>query len=105
MVPGVEDLRTPLHVAQSLERQVRGATAGFNTPTFVLDAPGGGGKRDVHTPDVYQRDSGISVFTAPSVKPGKKFMFFDPIASLGEEAQWRWTQPAERRAMMDAATA
>jgi hypothetical protein len=47
----------------------------------------------------------ISVFTAPSVKPGKKFMFFDPIASLGEEAQWRWTQPAERRAMMDAATA
>jgi lysine 2,3-aminomutase len=103
MVPGVEDLRTPLHVAQKIERHVRGATAGFNTPAFVLDAPGGGGKRDVHTADVYDRESGISVFSAPSVKPGKKFPFFDPISSLSPEAQWRWTQPAERRAMIDSA--
>ncbi len=105
MVPGVEDLRTPLHTAQTIERHVRGATAGFNTPSFVLDAPGGGGKRDVHTPDVYHRETGISVFTAPSVKAGKQFLFFDPIASLGEEARWRWTQPTERRAMIDEALA
>ena len=105
MVPGVEDLRTPLHTAQTIERHVRGATAGFNTPAFVLDAPGGGGKRDVHTPDVYLRETGISVFSAPSVKAGKKFLFFDPIASLSEEARWRWTQPAERRAMIDEAQA
>lgn len=103
MVPGVEDLRTPLHVAQALERHVRGATAGFNTPFFTLDAPGGGGKRDVHSADYYSRETGVSVFTSPSVKPGKKFLFFDPVASLGSEAQWRWTQPAERRAMMDEA--
>jgi lysine 2,3-aminomutase len=103
MVPGVEDLRTSLRVAQRLERGVRGVTAGFNTPVFVLDAPGGGGKRDVHTPDYYDGESGISVFTAPSVKPGKKFLFFDPISSLGEEARWRWTQPCERRAMIDEA--
>jgi lysine 2,3-aminomutase len=101
MVPGVEDLRTPLHVAQTLERHVRGATAGFNTPAFVLDAPGGGGKRDVHSPDRYDRRTGISIFTAPSVKPGKQFLFFDPVASLDEEAQWRWTQPSHRRAMID----
>ena len=103
MVPGVEDLRTPLHTAQEIERHVRGATAGFNTPAFVLDAPGGGGKRDVHTPDVYRRDTGISVFTAPSVKAGKQFLFFDPIATLDEEARWRWTQPTQRRAMIDEA--
>jgi len=103
MVPGVEDLRTPLHVAQTLERHVRGATAGFNTPFFTLDAPGGGGKRDVHSADYYSRETGVSVFTSPSVKPGKKFLFFDPVASLGTEAQWRWTQPTERRAMMDEA--
>jgi hypothetical protein len=36
-----------------LERQVRGATAGFNTPTFVNDVPGGGGKRDVHSFEHY----------------------------------------------------
>ena len=104
MVPGVEDLRTPLHVAQNLERHVRGATAGFNTPAFVLDAPGGGGKRDVHTPDYYNRQTGVSAFSAPSVKAGKKFLFFDPISSLDEEAKWRWTQPAQRREMIDEAT-
>ena len=105
MVPRVEDLRTSLWTAQHLERRVRGTTAGFNTPSFVLDAPGGGGKRDVHTPDYYNRQTGVSAFTAPSVKPGKKFLFFDPIASLGDEARWRWTQPAERRAMIDEALA
>ncbi len=103
MVPGVEDLRTPLHAAQSLERHVRGVTAGFNTPFFVLDAPGGGGKRDVHSPDWYNRATGVSVFTAPGVKAGRKFLFFDPIQSLGEEARWRWSQPLERRAMIDEA--
>jgi lysine 2,3-aminomutase len=105
MVPGVEDLRTPLSTAQSLEKSVRGATAGFNTPAFVLDAPGGGGKRDVHSPEVYDRASGISVFTSPSVKPGKQFLYFDPIASLDEEYRHRWTIPTERRAMIDAALA
>jgi lysine 2,3-aminomutase len=104
MVPGVEDLRTPLHVAQTLERHVRGATAGFNTPTFVLDTPGGGGKRDVHTADFYNRQTGVSVFTAPSVKPGEKFLFFDPLTSLDEEARWRWTQPSHRREMIDEAS-
>ncbi len=103
MVPGVEDLRTTLATAQQLELHVRGATAGFNTPTFVLDAPGGGGKRDVHSPAHYDRASGVSVFKSPSVKPGKKFLYFDPLAALGEEARWRWTVPAERRAMIDEA--
>lgn len=103
MVPGVEDLRTPLHVAQTLERNVRGTTAGFNTPFFALDAPGGGGKRDVHSPDYYNRETGVSVFSSPGVKPGKSFLFFDPISSLSPEAQWRWSQPAERRAMVDEA--
>jgi lysine 2,3-aminomutase len=103
MVPGVEDLRTTLATAQSLEKNVRGATAGFNTPAFVLDAPGGGGKRDVHSPELYDRATGISVFSSPSVKPGKQFLYFDPIASLDEEHRHRWTIPTERRAMIDAA--
>ncbi len=103
MVPGVEDLRTTLATAQHLEKHVRGATAGFNTPAFVLDTPGGGGKRDVHSAARYDRATGISVFESPSVKPGKQFLYFDPIASLDETARWRWTQPAERRAMIDEA--
>ena len=105
MVPGVEDLRTTLATAQQLERLVRGATAGFNTPHFVVDTMGGGGKRDVHSTEHYDRETGIAVFTSPAVKPGKKFLYFDPIASLSPEAQWRWTQPSERRAMIDEALA
>ena len=105
MVPGVEDLRTSLAAAQRLELHTRGATAGFNTPAFVLDAPGGGGKRDVHSPAHYDRATGISVFTSPSVKPGKKFLYFDPLTALDEEHCWRWSQCSERRAMIDQALA
>ncbi|MEP6672248.1 MAG: KamA family radical SAM protein [Chthoniobacter sp.] len=105
MVPGVEDLRTPLSAAQSLEKHVRGATAGFNTPSFVLDAPGGGGKRDVHSPERYDSATGVSVFASPSVKPGKKFLYFDPLHALDEDHRQRWAIPAERRAMIDAALA
>jgi lysine 2,3-aminomutase len=103
MVPGVEDLRTTLETAINLEKHVRGHTAGFNTPHFVVDTMGGGGKRDVHSFEYYNRNSGIAVFKSPAVKPGKKFLYFDPIASLDAEHQWRWTQPCERRAMIDEA--
>lgn len=105
LVPRVEDLRTSLHTAQVLEKAVRGATAGFNTPAFVIDAPGGGGKRDVHSAENYNRETGIAVFTSPSVKPGRKFLFFDPLASLTDDARWRWSKPCERRAMIDEALA
>ena len=64
---------------------MRGSTAGFNTPTFVCDAPGGGGKRDVHSYEYYDRENGIAVYAAPSVKPGKAFVYFDPIDKLAPE--------------------
>lgn len=105
MVPGVEDLRTTLGAALDLEKRVRGHTAGFNTPHFVTDTMGGGGKRDVHSHEHYDRSTGIAVFTSPAVKPGKKFLYFDPITSLDEDARLRWTQPRERRAMIDDALA
>lgn len=102
LVRGVEDLRTTLQTGLDLEKWVRGDTAGFHTPTFVCDAPGGGGKRNVHSYEHYDRDSGISVFTAPSVKEGF-FLYFDPIELLPEEAQERWRDPAEQDRMIEAA--
>lgn len=90
MVKGVEDLRTTIQTAVDVEKFVRGSTAGFNSPTFVCDAPGGGGKRDVHSYEYYDRENGIAVYTAPSVKPGKAFMYFDPIDRLSPDAQARW---------------
>lgn len=104
LVKGVEDLRTTVQTAVDLEKCVRGSTAGFHTPTFVCDAPGGGGKRVVHSFEHYDRDSGISVYAAPSVKPGY-FLYYDPIDTLAPEIQARWKIPAEQDAMIAAAVA
>jgi lysine 2,3-aminomutase len=111
LVRGVEDLRTTLSTALELEKQVRGATAGFNTPTFVVDLPGGGGKRDAHSFDHYDRVTGISVYRSPNtddlhgadpngVGPGRFFLYFDPIALLPEEGQKRWAKRGEHRRMI-----
>ncbi len=100
LVKGVEDLRTSIQTAIDVEKFVRGSTAGFNTPTFVCDAPGGGGKRDVHSFDHYDRENGIAVYSAPSVKPGKHFLYFDPIDTLAPDAQARWQYPAMAETMI-----
>ena len=105
MVKGVEDLRTTIQTAVDIEKFVRGSTAGFNTPLFLCDAPGGGGKRDLHSYEFYDRENGIAVYTAPSVKPGKSFLYFDPIDQLSSEAQARWRDPNEQKAMLDGALA
>jgi len=57
MVKGVEDLRTTVESGAQLEKQLRGLTAGYNTPTTVVDTPGGG-KRDVHSYEHYDRETG-----------------------------------------------
>lgn len=105
LVHGVEDLRTSVHSSMEIEKAVRGATAGFNTPTFVVDAPGGGGKRQVHSAEHYDRVTGVSVYAAPSVKPGRLFCYFDPIRSLPEEGRRRWSDPKERDRIVEEALA
>jgi len=100
LVKGVEDLRTNVATGIAVEKHVRGITAGFNTPTVVVDAPGGGGKRDIHSYEHYDPGTGISVYTAPAVKDGY-FLYFDPIAMLPVESQRRWTDPAEQQRMVN----
>jgi lysine 2,3-aminomutase len=100
MVPGCEHFRTTLREGVELEKAVRGTTAGFNTPTFVCDLPGGGGKRHVASYEHYDEENGISVWTAPYVKPGKLFTYFDPIHKLSPEAQKRWMDEKMREQMV-----
>ncbi len=100
MVPGVEDLRTSLAEGLRIEKHVRGHTAGFNTPAFVVDTMGGGGKRDAHSYEYYDSQTGIAVFTSPSVKPGVRFLYFDPLRTLDEATRRRWLIPAERSRMI-----
>ena len=101
LVKGTEDLRVPLWKGLHVEKATRGATAGFNTPVFVVDAPGGGGKRDIHSFEWYDRRTGISVYTAPAVKPGRYFVYVDPLDALDPDVQQAWHDPARRQEMID----
>ncbi len=103
MVPGCENFRTTLREGVELEKAVRGTTAGFNTPTFVCDLPGGGGKRHVASYEYYDEENGISVWRAPYVKKDQLFTYFDPIHKLSKEAQLRWKDLKTQKAMIDEA--
>jgi len=94
-----------LQAGLEIEQGIRGATAGFNTPTLVVDAPGGGGKRDAHSYEHYDRTTGVSVFTAPAVHPGEMYFYFDPIHLLPAEGQSRWADPAQHHVMVEEARA
>lgn len=98
MVRGTEHFRLPLHKAQELEKQVRGSTAGFNTPVFVVDTPAG--KRIVHSCDFYDRELGISGFSAPAVNDQQIYFYFDPLRSLSKSAQELWLCGARRESLL-----
>lgn len=44
LAPGLSHLRTPVSKGIEIMEALRGHTSGFCIPTFVVDAPGGGGK-------------------------------------------------------------
>ncbi|KAF4628288.1 hypothetical protein G7Y89_g9862 [Cudoniella acicularis] len=95
MVQGVEDLRTPLSTILRIEREIRGSIAGFMMPSFVVDLPGGGGKRLAASYESYDKVTGRSTFVAPAVKgrgkEGQVFEYWDPLHSLprnGEGVEW-----------------
>ena len=80
MVKGVEDMRTPLSTILDLEKQIRGTIAGFMMPSFVVDLPGGGGKRLASSYESYDEQTGVSTFRAPGVSVDKEFTYHDPLA-------------------------
>lgn len=83
MVRGIEDLRTPLSRIIRLDKELRGTLSGFMMPAFVIDLPGGGGKRLVSTYDSYNETTGVATYTAPGL-PGSKgtqiYTYHDPKA-------------------------
>jgi lysine 2,3-aminomutase len=44
MAMGTGHFRTPVAVGINIMEELRGHTTGYAVPTFVVDAPGGGGK-------------------------------------------------------------
>lgn len=87
MVQGVEDLRTPLRDILDIESHVRGTIAGFMTPSFVVDLPGGGGKRLAATFQSYDQATGVSKFVAPGVKGDTVHEYHDPLWSLAMSSE------------------
>ena len=79
MVQGVEDLRTPLSTILELEQNIRGTIAGFMTPAFIVDLPGGGGKRLANSYETYDRKTGVSTYRAPGVAGDEVFEYYDPV--------------------------
>jgi lysine 2,3-aminomutase len=81
MVRGIEDLRTPLSTILRLDKALRGTLSGFMMPAFVIDLPGGGGKRLVSSKESYCEKTGVAVYTAPGL-PGSKgrrtYEYHDP---------------------------
>ncbi|KAK3900435.1 hypothetical protein C8A05DRAFT_45730 [Staphylotrichum tortipilum] len=86
LVKSVEHLRTPLHTILDLEARIRGSIAGFMMPSFVVDLPGGGGKRLACSYESYDRATGVSRYKAPAVtgrdKENKVYEYYDPVDSL-----------------------
>lgn len=78
---GIEDLRTPLSTILDLEQRLRGTIAGFMMPSFVVDLPGGGGKRLASTFETYDPQSGVSTYKAPGLsgeKAERVYRYYDP---------------------------
>jgi lysine 2,3-aminomutase len=98
MVKATEHFRVPLGRAQQLEKEVRGATAGFNTPLFIVDTPCG--KRDVHSAEFYDRVHGISGFCSPTLAPGRMLYYFDPLRVLTKRSRAAWKVPGVREQIM-----
>ncbi len=100
LAPGAEHLRTDLATAVKLEKCLRGMTAGFDTPTFVCDTLGGGGKRGVHSFERYDRETGLAVFESPVVNPDRLYLHCDPLRTLEPAMRQAWTQPSTRDALV-----
>jgi lysine 2,3-aminomutase len=99
MVKATEHFRLPLKTAQRLEKEVRGTTAGFNTPLFIVDTPSG--KRDVHSAEFHDSEYGVSGFVSPAVAAGQMRHYFDPIRSLGHAAAQAWALPNARESILE----
>lgn len=55
-VAGSGHFRTPISTGKAIIRQLHGHTTGYAVPTYMLDAPGGGGKVPLTTEYVERRD-------------------------------------------------
>lgn len=81
-IKGSAHFRTPVEKGLEILRGLRGHTTGYAVPTFVVDAPGGGGKIPLLPDSVVGRD-GQDLLLANF--EGGVYRYPDPLGTLGAE--------------------
>lgn len=79
MTKGTEYFRTPLKTIINLEKEISGSNSGFMIPKFMIDLPGGGGKRMVSTYKFYNEETGESCWESPVISKDKLYYYYDPL--------------------------
>ncbi len=74
-VNGTEHFRTSVATGVEIMRKLRGHTSGYAVPTFVVDAPGGGGKIPVNPDYVVEKSEGRVLLRNYE---GKTFEYLEP---------------------------
>jgi len=74
-VVGTSHLRTSLARGLEIVSQLRGHTTGYAVPTYVVDAPGGGGKIPIQPETIVAHEGGV--WTLANWE-GKRFTYTDP---------------------------
>ena len=81
-ITGSGHFRTSVDKGVEIIRSLRGHTTGYAVPTFVVDAPGGGGKLPVNPDYVVGRDGDALVLT--NYEDGR-YRYVDPEGTLGKD--------------------
>lgn len=74
-VKGTAHFRTPIGVGINIMERLRGFTSGYAIPTYVIDAPGGGGKIPISPNYIISQEKGA--FTLRNFE-GKLFKYYEP---------------------------
>ena len=110
---GIEHFRTTVSKGIEIMEGLRGHTSGYAVPTFVVDAPGGGGKTPVmpqyivsqtpHKVILRNYEGVITTYTEPQLPDiecncdyctGKKTYKYQGVSALGEGPEIRSMEPA-----------
>lgn len=82
-VVGATHLRTSVERGIAIIEGLRGHTSGLAVPTFVIDAPGGGGKIPIGPEYIVERREGAVVLRNYA---GERFVYEDPGVRLSKRA-------------------
>jgi lysine 2,3-aminomutase len=92
MVANAEHFRTNLATCINISKNLTGAFPGFQLPRFIVDLPGGGGKRSVYEYEFHDKKYGVYGFKSPVISGDKIYYYCDPLRYLEPNIQKEWIE-------------